>query len=465
MLEFWAMNKLLNNSKEIYFYLLLVLSIGIGLQIVVYKIAIILLLLQWFLSADYKQKFIKLKQNNFAVGLIGLYFLYAISLIWSDNIPLALTDLLLKSPMAIITLVVLSQDNISVKKSNQILLAFALSILVLNTYCLIDAYFSFIETQEINHFFYGSLTINMHTSNQAMFTCFSIVFFVYLFIKEKFISSWVTYSAVAIQMIFVLLLSSRMQILIMIVIVPVYFIFYYYRKKKVGLGLIYTTLIFGFAYLIITFPSSLNSRYNQTVSHINSIGVDNDNSDPRKFIWAQGLEVIKNHWLIGTGVGDAKDALVDRYSKCILDNPTTENLVDSTVSQLKQNKKAVAYLKQKATNSNTTYEEQLSDHAKYILVRKNDEYKAAFERKYNFHNQYLQTFGTIGIFGFLFWCFLFAYPLILSIKNKDYLAISFLFITGASFLTESMLERQAGVAFFSFFYVLLIGRISQNKPS
>ena len=273
------------------------------------------------------------------------------------------------------------------------------------------------------------------------------------------------FNPVAIQMIFVLLLSSRMQILIMIVIVPVYFIFYYYRKKKVGLGLIYTTLIFGFAYLIITFPSSLNSRYNQTVSHINSIGVDNDNSDPRKFIWAQGLEVIKNHWLIGTGVGDAKDALVDRYSKCILDNPTTENLVDSTVSQLKQNKKAVAYLKQKATNSNTTYEEQLSDHAKYILVRKNDEYKAAFERKYNFHNQYLQTFGTIGIFGFLFWCFLFAYPLILSIKNKDYLAISFLFITGASFLTESMLERQAGVAFFSFFYVLLIGRISQNKPS
>jgi O-antigen ligase len=452
-------------DKQTYFYLLLAVSIGIGLQIVVYNIAIIALLLQWFLSADYKQKFIKLKQNNFAVGLIGLYFLYALSLIWSDNIPLALTDLLLKSPMFIIPLVVLSQDKLSGKQINTILLSFSLSSISLNLFCLGDAYFSFINTEQIHEFYYSHLTINMHTAYQAMFTCLSIVFFVYLFIKEKSISSWVTYSAVAIQMIFVLLLSSRMQILIMIVIVPVYFLFYYYRKKKVVLGLLYALLIFGFAYLIITAPSSLNSRYTKTISHINSIGVDNDNSDPRKFIWTQGLEVIKNHWLIGTGVGDAKDALVDRYSKCILDNPTTENLVDSTVSQIKQNQKAVSYLKEKAINSDISYEEQLSDHAKYILVRKNDEYKFAFERNYNFHNQYLQTFGTIGLFGFLFLGFLFAYPLILSIKNKDYLVISFLFITGASFLTESMLERQAGVAFFSFFYVLLIGRISQNKPS
>ncbi len=185
MLEFWAMNKLLNNSKEIYFYLLLVLSIGIGLQIVVYKIAIILLLLQWFLSADYKQKFIKLKQNNFAVGLIGLYFLYALSLIWSDNIPLALTDLLLKSPMAIITLVVLSQDNISVKKNNQILLAFALSILVLNTYCLIDAYFSFIETQEINHFFLWFFDYqHAHFKSGNVYLFFNCIFCISFYKRE-----------------------------------------------------------------------------------------------------------------------------------------------------------------------------------------------------------------------------------------------------------------------------------------
>ena len=45
---------------------------------------------------------------------------------------------------------------------------------------------------------------------------------------------------------------------------------------------------------------------------------------------------IKNNWLIGEGAGDAKDVLMARYSKLILDNPTADNLVDSIVFQIKQ---------------------------------------------------------------------------------------------------------------------------------
>jgi len=236
-------------------------------------------------------------------------------------------------------------------------------------------------------------------------------------------------------------------------------------KRKLILGLLYIVLIFSFAKLIMSVPSSLNYRYKQTVSHINSIGVDNDNSDPRKFIWAEALKVIKNNWLIGAGVGDAKDALVERYSRLILKNPTSEFLMDSTIYQIKQNDKTVAYLQKKAKLNNATYEEQLISHANNILKRKNDRYKTATDRKYNFHNQYLQIFGTIGVFGFLLLVWLLASPFFKSLKDKDYLLASFLFIVGFSLLTESMLERQAGVAFIAFFYILLTGRITQNKPS
>ena len=135
-------------------------------------------------------------------------------------------------------------------------------------------------------------------------------------------------------------------------------------------------------------PSSLNHRYKQSASQINSIGIDNDNADPRKFIWTEGLKVIKNNWLIGEGAGDAKDVLVARYSKLIVDNPIADHLVDSTVFQIKQNNKTVTYLKEKAINSNRTYKEQLSIHAKNRLQRKNTQYKTAFQRAYNFHNQY-----------------------------------------------------------------------------
>ena len=299
----------------------------------------------------------------------------------------------------------------------------------------------------------------MHTAYQSMFTCFSIVLFVYLFVKEKFISNWITYLAVTIQIVFVLLLSSRMQILIMMVIVPAYLIFFHYRIKKTLLGILYTVIIFGFGYLIIQLPSSLNYRYNQTVSQISSIGIDNDNSDPRKIIWHEGLEVIKKNWLIGAGNGDAKDELVTRYSKLIVEDVSAESLLDSTISVVQKNKKAIRSLKKQAFDNRVNYEEQLREYAKYLLERKNQVYNVSLNQGYNFHNQYLQTFAEIGIFGFVSLCLLLVFPFVLSIKNKDYLTISFLFIVGASFLTESMLERQAGVVFFAFFYVLLIGRL------
>ena len=254
--------KTLIKSDKIYFYLLLLLSAGIGLQVVAYKIAIITLLLQWILDKNFKQKFLILKANNYAIGLIFVYLLYAISLFWSDNISEAASDIFLKSPLLIFPLVMLSkQESLSAYKINQILLSFALSSVLINLYCLCDAYFSFIKTNQLSNFYYYQLTVNMHTAYQAMFTSFSIVIFGYLTVKEKFIANWLGYSSVFLQMIFLLLLSSRMQILIMMVLVPSYFIIYYYNKKKVVLGIVYTVLIFSFAKLIMNVPSSLNHRY------------------------------------------------------------------------------------------------------------------------------------------------------------------------------------------------------------
>lgn len=450
-------------EKQIYFWLLLLISIGIGLQVVIYKIAIIALLLQWLLGLGYKHKIIMLKHNNFGVGLIVFYLLYATSFFWSENKEVAIIDMILKTPLLVFPLVILSQKPLPAKLTNQMFLSFALSSLGLNLFCLGSSYFSFLESRQINSFFYDSLVLNMHTSSQSMFTCFSIVLFVYFFKKEKLLSNWMAYLAISFQAIFVLLLSSRIQILIMIVMVPAYLISYYYKRKQTALGLLYTALIFGFSFFIISTPSKLNYRYTKTISQINSIGVDNDNSDPRKLIWSAGIDIIRNNWLIGKGVGGAKDALVARYSELILDDPTAENLLDSTVFKIKQNNQTISYLKEKTINN--THEEELIDHAKYILTRKNNAYKNALQREYNFHNQYLETFGTVGIFGLLLLLYLLGYLFILSIRSKDYLTICFLFIVATSFLTESMFERQAGVAFFSFFYVLLIGRINSNKLS
>ncbi len=449
-------------DQKTYFFLILLVSIGIGLQSLIYKIATIALLLQWILCANYRHKLIKLRKDNFAIGFIGLYFLYAISYFWSANDMVAVDDIILKSPFLIFPLVILSVNNLTNKQFDIVFLSFSLTSLLLNLFCFGSALFSFLSTGHINDFYYTNLPLNMHVAYQSMYTCFSIVIFVYLFIKKKFISSWLAYCAVIIQVAFVLLLASRMQILILIVIAPLYLIPYYHKKKKMSLGLLYTALIFVFSFLIISIPSSLNK--NEKRKSIN-IAADNDNSNPRKHIWTSGIEVIKSNWLIGTGIGQAKDALSSSYSKQILKAPSADNLVDSTMLQIQKNNKIASSLKQQAINSDTTFEKVLRDYAKNILISKNNNYKDYLKKQYNFHNQYLQTFGEIGIFGLIILCYLLVYLFFQSLISNDYLIVFFLIIVGSSFLTESMLERQAGVAFFAFFYVLLRARITHNKLS
>lgn len=457
--------KLVVNSKRLYFLLLALCSIGIGLQIVLYQVAIIALILHWIFTFEYKQKIHKIRGNNFMLGWMALFFLYAGSLFWTDNIPFALTDLLLKSPLFILPLVIGSQDKLTTRQANSILLSFALSILALNLFCTVNAYFSYLKTNELSHFYYHRFTVNMHTAYQAMFTCFSVAILIYLRLKDKFIENWVMYFGVIVQLIFILLLSSRMQILIMMALTPTYFLLSYYKKKKLYLGIIYTLIVFGLAKGIMNAPSSLNYRYKQTVTHISSIGVDSDNSDPRKFIWENGLTLIKENWIFGTGIGDVKKVLVDRYALRILDNPISASLMDSTINSLEANTSLVESLKNKSLSSETTYDYQLNQYAENSLKRRNIRYKSFVAKGYNFHNQYLQIFGTIGIFGLLLLLYLFVNSFFLFIKKASYLPATFLFIVGSSFLTESMLERQAGVSFIVFFFMILVAFKYQNKPS
>lgn len=450
--------------KQIYFYLLLLCSIGIGLQVVFYKIAIIGLLLQWIISAGFKHKMIKLRENILAVGMIALYFLYALSLLWSDNIEFALSDLFLKSPILILPLIIASQERLTKKQISQILLSFALSSLFLNFFCLIDACISYMQTSEINEFFYHKFTVNMHSAYQAMYTCFSIAVFIYLRLKQKYISNLIMLVAVFLQLTFILVLSSRMQLLVIMVLIPITILPIYYRKSKLFLGITYVVLIFLFGKFIMSMPSALNYRFKQTVSHVKNIGVHADNSDPRKFIWSEALIVIKDNWLIGTGVGDVKDELIERYSQVISQSSISESLIDSIVGQIEQNTKTTNYLRQKAKLNNKSYQEQLYAYAKNSLKRKKSRYRTSFDRGYNFHNQYLQIFGAIGIFGFLLIMWLLLAPFFKSLKNQNYLLASFIFIVGSSLLTESMLERQAGVIFVIFFYLILTTRVIENKP-
>jgi len=367
----------------------MIFVIGIGFQIVIYKVALCALFLNWIFTTKFKKVIQSISSNSFFLAFIIFYILYALSFFWSENQSFAIADLVLKIPILILPLIMLSHEPLSIKEINKLLLAFSLSVIVLNCYCFFDALFNYLNTRNINEFFYGSLTVNMHTAYQATFTSFSIFILVYIYLNKEYSHNWIFSFLIALQFLFLFLLSSRMQMLCLSVVTPIFLIFHYYLKQKIYLGFSYTILAFVVSYFLVSTPSVLNNRYKQTVSHISSIGNDSQNSDPRKFIWKKAIDVIKYNWLFGVGVGDAKDVLVSSYSK-ESSKPITDHAVDSTINILKANSKYLNTQVKKLTSDHT----KLKKESENILIQQINKYKYFAKKQYNFHNQYLQTFAS-----------------------------------------------------------------------
>jgi hypothetical protein len=73
---------------------------------------------------------------------------------------------------------------------------------------------------------------------------------------------------------------------------------------------------------------------------------------------------------------------------------------------------------------------------------------------FNFHNQYVQTFAELGIFGLLVLLLLLFINLKNAWQNKDFIHIVFAVTMIMLFLTESFFCRQRGVIFFITLYCI-----------
>ena len=115
-------------------------------------------------------------------------------------------------------------------------------------------------------------------------------------------------------------------------------------------------------------------------------------------LWQNAIELISENPVFGTGIGDVKDQLMGMYRK--------NNYINGLENQL------------------------------------------------NPHNQYLQTGVALGLVGIILLVIIFLNGLVISFKNNDWIAFLFIAIVSLNCLTESMLERRAGILFFALFYSL-----------
>ena len=174
-----------------------------------------------------------------------------------------------------------------------------------------------------------------------------------------------------------------------------------FRQKKIflGLGLLILFMMCMRAGLHVFSGTSARVVHSTETLTGSAPPETSKSTSDRVEIWKASLGIIKSNLLTGVGTGDVKDILIAKYKE------------------------------------------------------KNIE--GALEYRLNAHNQYIQTFITLGLPGIITLLLMLILPMTLAYRGRYLLYFVFLLLFAINILTESMFETQAGVVWYAFFNVIL----------
>ena len=369
-----------------------------------------------------KERLQHLATNRFAQLFILYFILLIVGYFYSGNHSEAGLDIMLKVTLLLWPLGMATWPELFATYRNSLFKLFlalsAISSLVLMGVAFFNWHSSGLPLKQFYQFTSAWTWIPNHYI--AMYASFGILIALFLALEKQL--RWV-FSALAIFvfMTLIVLASVRIQFIALpLALLASMFAlrnFSRQRKKLLPLAGGFLVLLVAIAFV---FPSS-RQRIVETADELRSMKkmVNNKQTNHRVFIWQYGWEVCQENFWFGTGTGAADAALQEKLKDCDAD----------------------------FWNGHRTY--KLS------------------EGTYNYHNAFLQHFATHGILGLFVFFGIFLAPFWFYGRSMNALQVGFLVLTAVAFFTESMLERQAGVLFFSFFYALLFvapfGELSKNN--
>lgn len=367
------------------------------------------------IASFFQDHFSQLKQNfkkqKNILWFSFIYLLYAVGLAWTEDQPAGWFDLEVKLSMLLVP-IVLSYSFITHQTLIKILKAFIEGCLVACIICIFYACYRYYFTTDINYFFYGALSYFHHSSYFSMYLNFAILLLLADLLGYQrilTINKWSKFGIILFFGIFILFISSKTAYVTLLLTI-IFGLFAWIRKTKkikmlfvmIGLLLIIPPTLYHSSDLIKSRVLEFINAFDEKQEAESLTG-----TTYRKIIWKESSHIITNNLITGVGTGDVKQKLKNRYE---------------------------------ALNLNEAYEAGL-----------------------NCHNQYLQTFMAIGIFGITTLLLMFFIPIYLSIKSRNFIYLSFLFLVMINFTTESMLETQSGVVFYAFMNSLLFLKLNNHS--
>lgn len=408
------MQRLLNN--KIHTYLVTAIAFCLPVYSNIIPPLIVLCILFWLSKPnEIIEGCRSLIKNKAVSAMVALFLIYAIGVLYSANTKEGLQILETKLSLILLPIVFSTQIKNHKENLNQYLRFFIYGCILSALICFGWALYSYlkpvyvlIEGKEYDlgasYFYYGRLSVFIHPSYISMYSNFSLLALYYLVNSGEIKMNWKWIFAALLISVFVLLLSSKAGWIGLFIVALFVMINLIRRKFMLPAIAILVSLCSLFYVLIISAPeySQRITAATESVSQSAS-GVDLKNSKDgtasRILVWQAAIDIIKEKFLIGTGTGDAKTAMVEKYKE------------------------------------------------KGMITE--------FEHNLNAHDQYLNTFVALGVLGFVSLMLCLVIPLFYAVKHKLTLLGTFVCLVGLSFLFESMLETQSGVMFYAFFQTLL----------
>lgn len=390
--------------------------------------SILALILIWITEGEWRQKIQNATCNIFLVAILVFYLINIIAVLYSDDKKVAYGNLERYFPILFVPLVLATtKTHLSPRALQFIFGSFAFSIIMATGICLFNAFINYksgVALQglgtpqfELLHpdisksfwaaFSYTDLTsaIDIHPGYLALYVCFCIVIiYQWLSINSNWKLQLIGWTGIAYLTIVLLLLSSRVMLIGFAVLVILYMSKAIAAKKieSVKLSLIVVLAIFFLAANPVTWYRTFQEFTVSNYAVENNNHYTNSTEIRLSLWWIAVHSVTSRNFIFGNGTGDTRLTMRDTASTMGI-----SNVLDT----------------------------------------------------HDPHNQFLFTLLATGLFGVAMMTIFLVIPVIAALKTNDILLLGFCILFLCFCMTESALELQKGIGFFSLFSSLLLYRI------
>ena len=383
------------------------------------------------------------KENlKFDINLILpvlLYFLMLLSITWTIDFERTTNALSKELPLLLIPTCFLLFRSFTALEKDKIIKWYSYGIVAYSIFYLTKAVIRYTISNDSSVFFYHELvTKDVNAIHVSVYIAISFFYFLVKIQKTTFDKL-----ALGILFLMVFLLSSKNIIVVFLGLLVTYQLFYTKTSKKLRLKNLILLII---VLLFLPFVGKIKERFKEEYETIMTDSSVND--------------------VISKDSGTVYNVSIKQAWTNVAFNPN--DYFPGTAFRVYQFRIFIEFLQEESIfwtgfGLDASYSKIAEKGIHYNLFLGN-ETQEGYQTK-NFHNQYVQIFAELGIFGFL----LLLAMLLLSIRNamksKNFIQIAFSVLIISLFLTESFLWRQRGITFFILMYCIFNSNIKPKKTN